>query len=120
MRVLDRGAGEEVEGEDECEVKVGGARKSKSRGIDNREWPHGVKWNCRALAIPGNDMIAFHNLPRTVLPVHIIAIKLDGSDEVVWDATIESETFTIPPLEKIYKCPIRVRVRWGSEREIVM
>jgi hypothetical protein len=57
-------------------------------------------------------MLAFQNVPRTALPVHIRAYKLDGSEEVVWDTTIEAETFTIPPLEKIHRCPVRVQIQW--------
>jgi len=41
-------------------------------------------------------MIAFRNLPRRAFPIHARAYQLDGSNEVVWDAKIESETaFTI-------------------------
>jgi hypothetical protein len=67
-------------------------------------------------------MITFQNVPRTALPIHIRAYKLDGSEEVVWDTTIEAETFTIPPLEKIYRCPVRVHIQWGNgtEKKILM
>ena len=67
-------------------------------------------------------MLAFQNVPRTALPIHIRAYKLDGSDEVIWDTTIETENFTIPPLEKIYKCPVRLLIEWGNgtNRQIVM
>jgi|HubBroStandDraft_4_1064222.scaffolds.fasta_scaffold2405655_1 hypothetical protein len=67
-------------------------------------------------------MITFQNVPRTALPIHIRAYKLDGSEEVVWDTTIEAETFTIPPLEKIHRCPVRVHIQWGNgtEKKILM
>jgi len=54
--------------------------------------------------------------------MHVKATKFDGSDEVVWDRTIETEPFTIPPLEKIHKCPIKVHIQSGdgSAREIFM
>ena len=70
----------------------------------------------------GTALISFHNLPRTALPIRIKATKFDGSDEVIWDTTIEAEPFTIPPLEKIHRCPIRVLIRSGNgtEREIFM
>jgi len=68
-------------------------------------------------------MIAFHNLPQRAFPIHIRAYKLGGSNEVIWDATIEAETaFMIPPLEKIHGTPIRVLIQWGdgTEKKIVM
>ena len=67
-------------------------------------------------------MLAFQNVPRTALPIHIRAYKLDGSDEVIWDTTIEAENFTIPPLEKIHKCPVRLHIEWGNgtNKQIVM
>ena len=68
-------------------------------------------------------MLSFRNLPRTAFPIHLRAIKLDGSNAVVWDTTIEEMTaFTIPPLEKIHRCLVRLRIKWGNgtESQLVM
>lgn len=68
-------------------------------------------------------MLAFHNLPRTAFPIHIRAYKLDGSNELVWETDIETESpFTIPPLEKIHGTLIKVLIQWGdgTEKKIVM
>jgi hypothetical protein len=68
-------------------------------------------------------MLAFHNLPRTAFPIRLRAFKLDGSDALVWDATIEQCTaFAIPPLEKIHRCLVRLRIKWGNgtESQLIM
>jgi hypothetical protein len=68
-------------------------------------------------------MLAFRNLPGTAFPVHIRAYKLDGSNEVVWETTIEvASAFTIPPLEKIHRTLIKVLIQLGdgTEKKIVM
>ena len=68
-------------------------------------------------------MLSFQNLPRTAFPIHFRANKLDGSNAVVWDATIEERTaFKIPPLEKIHRCLVRLRIKWGNgtESQLVM
>jgi hypothetical protein len=68
-------------------------------------------------------MLAFQNLPRTAFPIHIRAYKVDGSNEVVWETTIESRgseaaiAFTIPALDKIHKCRIKIHVQWGNGSE---
>jgi hypothetical protein len=68
-------------------------------------------------------VLAFYNLPQTAFPIRLRACKLDGSNAVVWDTTIEQRTdFTIPPLEKIHECLIRLRIEWGNgtESKLVM
>ena len=68
-------------------------------------------------------MLAFHNLPQSLFPIHLRAHKLDGSNAVVWDTTIERGTaFRIPPLEKIHRCLIKLRITWGdgTESRLVM
>jgi hypothetical protein len=63
-------------------------------------------------------VLAFHNLPRTAFPIRLRAYKLDGSNAVVWDTTIEQGTaFTIPPLEKIHRCLIKLLIKWGNGNE---
>jgi hypothetical protein len=63
-------------------------------------------------------VLAFHNLPRYPFPIHLRAHKLDGSNAVVWDTTIEQGTaFTIPPLEKIDRCLIKLLITWGNGTE---
>jgi hypothetical protein len=68
-------------------------------------------------------MLAFQNLPRTAFPIHIRAYKLDGSNEVVWETTINSPepevaiAFTIPALDKLHKCRIQIHVQWGNGSE---
>ena len=63
-------------------------------------------------------MLAFHNLPRSFFPIRLRAHKLDGSNAVVWDTTIEQGTaFTIPPLEKIHRCLIKLHITWGNGTE---
>lgn len=84
-------------------------RLTSTRGFSS--WP-----------IQARFWLQFNHLPRTALPLRIKAAKFDGSDEVISDATIEAEPFTIPPLEKIHKSPIRAHIRSGngSESEILM
>jgi len=68
-------------------------------------------------------VVAFHNLPRNLFPIYLRAHKLDGSNAVVWETTIEQGTdFTVPPLEKIHKCLVKLHIKWGNgtESQLVM